>query len=56
MELVLPETRTDDDAEFDLDVRVQAVARKPWAEAGEKPYPITYLCTQTACGQSCVGC
>jgi hypothetical protein len=37
MEPVLPETLTDPDTEFDLDVRVQAVARDVWVASAEKP-------------------
>jgi hypothetical protein len=58
MEPVLPETLTDDDTEFDLDVRVHAVARELGAERGEKPGPITppsFDCSVTACGNTCVG-
>jgi hypothetical protein len=38
MEPVMPETLTDDDTEFDLDVKVLGVARV-WAKPGEKPHP-----------------
>jgi hypothetical protein len=54
MEPVLPETLTDDDTEFDLDVRLQPVARKLWAE-GEKAGPIiphSVDCSVTACSPS----
>jgi hypothetical protein len=55
MEPVMPETLTDDDTEFDLDVKVLGVARV-WAKPGEKPIPIpphTELCSVTACGPNC---
>jgi hypothetical protein len=55
MEPVLSGTLTDDDSEFDLDIRVQAVTPALWAEPGEKPYPHTFDCSVTACGQTCVG-
>jgi hypothetical protein len=58
VESVLPETLTDDNTEFDLDVRFQAVAREFWAERGEKPIPVpphSFGCSVTACGPDCGG-
>jgi len=39
MEPVLSGTLTDNDTEFDLDIRVQAVTPALWAEPGEKALP-----------------
>ena len=55
MEPVLPETPTGDDTEFDLDVRLQAVARNVSAELrNEKPGPegtvVSCLNTESPCG------
>jgi hypothetical protein len=46
MEPVLPETLTDDDTEFDLDVRVQGVARDVSVASAETP---------NTPGKDCVG-
>jgi hypothetical protein len=49
MEPVPPESLTDDDTEFDLDVRVRAVAGEHWAERGETPHTAQPGCTHITC-------